>query len=738
MYIKIIYVFVYCLAAGSIFITLNYISRLKKSYALSLKKAMIAALVAIIANIAIALSFNELTAQTAYCFYFASIDWILFHLFGFCLSYTEHDEEKHRLKLPAFIVMSADNASIFLNIIFGHCFFIYRNYAHSTVFFQTGFLPMYYVHLAIDYVAVLLSFIFIIYRIKKNYSFYRTKYILILSVLLLVVALNIIYMAMSLLLDASVIFYGVAGALISFSIHTFVPRNLMIESIGTAVNEMNEGLILFDINDSCIYANDFAVKHFGIDASCFTPKDEPIATVSRELGSTSEGSVDHTWEIEGSGGSETRNYRFKFKKLSDSRGRPICSYYMIEDTTEEISYLNQIKEARENADYANNAKSTFLANMSHEIRTPLNSILGMNELIMRSSGDPLIRVYSMNINSAGDVLLNIINDVLDFSKIEAGKTEIHPHDYEPYKILRDCFYFFEMVAEKKNLYLHIKCDPELPSGLYGDSRLIGQILSNIVSNAVKYTNSGGVTLDMTFDETGKDSLDLIIEVTDTGIGIKQEDIPLLFDSFKRINEEQTAAIQGTGLGLAITKELVALMDGSINVKSEPGKGSCFTVILPQSVSDHSPIGPLVNPVSNKIPKYKESFKAPDAHILLVDDSSTNLMVAEGLLRTTDIQIDKALSGDSAIERCEHFKYDLILLDHRMPLKDGIETFKIISSSGLNTETPVIMLTANAISGMEEEYKNIGFCDYLTKPINASELETVLMKHLPKDKVKLTS
>ena len=295
-----------------------------------------------------------------------------------------------------------------------------------------------------------------------------------------------------------------------------------------------------------------------------------------------------------------------------------------------------------------------------------------------------------------------------------------------------------MVAEKKNLYLHIKCDPELPSGLYGDSRLIGQILSNIVSNAVKYTNSGGVTLDMTFDETGKDSLDLIIEVTDTGIGIKQEDIPLLFDSFKRINEEQTASIQGTGLGLAITKELVALMDGSINVKSEPGKGSCFTVILPQSVSDHSPIGPLVNPVSNKIPKYKESFKAPDAHILLVDDSSTNLMVAEGLLRTTDIQIDKALSGDSAIERCEHFKYDLILLDHRMPLKDGIETFKIISSSGLNTETPVIMLTANAISGMEEEYKNIGFCDYLTKPINASELETALMKHLPKDKVKLTS
>jgi CheY-like chemotaxis protein len=738
MYTKIIYVIIDSLVIGTIFITISSLNKLRTGYAASLKKAMIAAVIAIAANIAIALSFSELSAQIAYCFYFASIDWILFHLFGFCLSYTDHTEEKSRLRLPAFLVMAADSLSIFLNIFLGHSFYIYRSFSHKTVFFQTGFLPMYYVHLAIDYIAVLFSLVFIIYRIVKTYSYYRIRYILILSVLLLVISLNILYMALALVLDASVIFYGVAGALICFSIRTFVPKSLMIASIGTAVNEMSEGLILFDLKDECIYANEFAVKHFGIDVSCLTPRDEPIATVAGEIGDKNEGTAAYSCENPADAASGTRHYRFKYKKLNDNKGRPICSYYMIEDVTEQVFYLNEIKEARANADKASTAKSSFLANMSHEIRTPLNSILGMNELIMRSSGDPLIRVYAMNISSAGDALLNIVNDVLDFSKIEAGKTEIHPHDYDPYKVLRDCFYFFEMIAEKKNLYLHIKCDPELPSGLYGDSRLIGQILSNIVSNAVKYTNTGGVTLDMTFDETGKDTVDLIVYVTDTGIGIKEEDIPLLFDSFKRVNVEENASIQGTGLGLAITKELLTLMNGSVNVKSEPGHGSRFTVIIPQEVTDHSPIGPLVNPVSNKIPKYKESFKAPDAHILLVDDSDTNLMVVEGLLKTTDIQIDKALNGDNAIERCEHFKYDLILLDHRMPLKDGIETYKIISSSGLNTDTPVIMLTANAISGMDEEYKNIGFCDYLTKPIKSSELEAALMKHLPPEKVMPTS
>ncbi len=737
MITKIIYVIIDFLAILSIIFTISSVNKIKEDFGKSIRKAMIAAIIAITANILIALSFNALFAELAYCTYFASIDWILFHLFGFCLSYTEHETVKSRLKLPAMIVMIADSVSIFLNPVLHHSFYIYENTSHpGTVFYQTGFSSFYYLHLAIDYIVVFLSLYFIVSRLLKTNGFHRTKYIMILSVLLFVVLLNIIYMTLSLVLDASVIFYAAAGALICFSIRTFVPRSLMTLSIGLAVDDMNEGLIIFDSDDKCIYANSFSTEHFGIDRDNYSINDEPVRTVISVVGDKPVGETTYTMKTVHNNVEDIRHYRLKYKRLTDKRSRLIGHYILIEDTTEEEYYLNEIREARIIADNANRAKSSFLANMSHEIRTPLNSILGMNELIRRNTEDPSIREYAYNISTAGEALLNIINDVLDFSKIEAGKTEIRPQEYDPYTLIRNCYYFFEQQAKKKGLYIHVICDDELPSRLTGDPKLIGQILTNIVSNAVKYTVSGGVTLNMTFDETGKDTIDLIVDISDTGIGISSDDIPFLFDSFTRINEERDTSIQGTGLGLTITKELVALMSGTIGVKSEPGHGSRFTVVIPQYVSDHAPVGPLVNPHTNRMPEYRESFTAPDAHILIVDDSIANLIVAEGLLKSTQIRIDKATGGDDAIDKCSHFKYDLILLDHRMPIKDGIETFRIISSHGLNTDTPVIMLTANAISGMDEEYRRIGFIDYLTKPINPDELEATLLKHLPEDKIRI--
>lgn len=735
---RIIFVTVYIIAIIGLFFVIKSLNKIHEEYGFILKRAMMAAIVAVVANILIAVSPRESFAELAYCIYFATIDWIIYFLMGFCLSYTEHGSIKSRIALPGAILMAADSILILLNPVLKCSFYVYTNTrVPGTVFYQTGFYPLYYVHLAVDYTALLLSLIFIIYRIFKSYGLYRIKYVMILSVLLFVVALNLIYMALSLVLDASVVFYAVAGGLICFSIRTFVPSNLLITSIRRAVDDISEGMIIFDISNNCIYANTFSKTNFGIDdLRSYNMDCEPIAAVMQKVNDRIDPTdeTDYVKNITENGKDITKYFYVKYNPLKDRHGRLIGSYFLIRDTTEEVFYLNEIKEARMNADRANKAKSTFLANMSHEIRTPLNSILGMNELIVRETDDERIREYAGNIMEAGEVLLNLINDVLDFSKIEAGKTEVNPHEYEPYKLLRDCYYFFQKAAQEKDLYIHITCDETLPIKLTGDSKLIGQVISNIVSNAVKYTKEGGITLDMTYDKISRDNIDLIVDISDTGIGIAEEDIPHLFDSFKRVNEIENASIEGTGLGLAITKELLHLMNGDIRVKSTPGEGSRFTVTIPQTVSDYTAIGPLANPKKISVPVHKESFTAPDAKVLIVDDVRVNLMVAEGLLKPTLIQTKKAMSGDEAIELCNKEKYDVILLDHRMPVKDGLETFREISSSGLNTDTPVIMLTANAINGMEEEYLSLGFCDYLTKPVKADELEAALLRHLPQDKI----
>ncbi|MCR4806170.1 MAG: response regulator [Lachnospiraceae bacterium] len=730
MNIKIIYVLVDIIAIISIFLTIRSINKISEPYGASLKKAMIYAIFAILGNIFIAFSFDPLSAQWAYIVYFIALDWIIIFLSGFCLSYAEHEDAKKKLKIPAGFLMGLDSLSMLLNPFFGHEFYIYEKELNGAVFYQTGFRFFYFIHLLIDYVMIILVLAYIIQRIKKSRSIYRLKYIMILSVLVLVIILNLLYMTMSLVLDASVVFYAVAGALICFSVRTFVPRSLMVLSIGRAVDDMTEGLILLDVNNNCIYANAFCKNHFHSSLKDFRLDNEPLLTVMKEV-EKGANTVDY---IRQSKNLIMNYYRIKYNPMIDIKGNMLGASFLVEDTTEEVSYMKELNDARNNADKANKAKSSFLANMSHEIRTPLNSILGMNELILRATGDKQIREYAANISVAGEALLGLINDVLDFSKIEAGRTEVNPQEYDPYKILRDCYYFFAQAAQKKDLYIHIVCDEALPSSLYGDPKLISQILTNVVSNAIKYTREGGVTLDMTYDTTDKDKIDLIVDITDTGIGIADSDIPVLFDSFKRVNEIKNASVQGTGLGLAITKDLCNLMDGDIYVRSELGKGSRFTVILPQKVINHTPIGPLANPQALSTPEYRESFKAPDAHILIVDDIAVNLMVAEGLLKPTEVKIDKAVSGDEAIDMCLKKKYDLILLDHRMPDKDGVETFNIIRDEGKNMGTPVIMLTANAISGMDEEYRRLGFADYITKPINPKQLESVLMRHLPEEKV----
>lgn len=413
----------------------------------------------------------------------------------------------------------------------------------------------------------------------------------------------------------------------------------------------------------------------------------------------------------------------------------VLGYLLINmiDTVKDISIEQQRKL---DAERANNAKSQFLATMSHEIRTPINSVLGMNEMIMRDTKETAILGYAQNIDSAGKMLLGLINDILDFSKIESGKLDILVADYDTNQLFVDLYNMVEKRARQKGLTLVVDIDPELPSKLKGDRSRVLQILTNILTNAVKYTSEGKVELSVSMVE-GANIPTLQVSVRDSGQGIKPEDMDKLFSSFTRLNEQKNKSIEGTGLGLAITKQLVKMMKGDIEVESVYGEGSTFTVTIPQEVIDASPIGKFETSGGNKTDKDGQAkqeltFVCPEGKVLIVDDNRVNLIVASGLMKPSQVQITTALSGDEAIELCRTNKYDLIFMDHMMPVKDGIETLHELKETfGEEWNTPVVVLTANAIEGMKDMYLTEGFNDYLTKPMTAVQLEEMLIKYITK-------
>ena len=400
--------------------------------------------------------------------------------------------------------------------------------------------------------------------------------------------------------------------------------------------------------------------------------------------------------------------------------------------------LLAIEKEKQRAIAAGEAKAQFLANMSHEIRTPINTIIGMNEMILRENQDQVVREYASNVHNASKLLLGLINDILDFSKIEAGKLDILKTDYHLSKLLTDVMRGIQIKADSKKLKFHTNIEETLPSVLNGDEIRIRQIINNLLSNAVKYTHEGSVTFTVKADRDQEDFV-LCISVEDTGIGIKPEDTVRLFDGFQRLEEQKNRHIEGTGLGLNITKQLVELMGGTIEVKSEHGKGSCFTVKIPQQIIDKTVIGKIEDAYQRDILKTEErksKLYAPAANILVVDDNEMNLAVVEALLKRTGIQLTLAHGGMECLEKCRSYKYDLILMDHMMPELDGVETLHILRDDRVsqNRDTDVIALTANALAGMAEKYIKEGFTDYLAKPIVAEDLEDIIYRHLPEDKL----
>lgn len=404
---------------------------------------------------------------------------------------------------------------------------------------------------------------------------------------------------------------------------------------------------------------------------------------------------------------------------------------------DKIKKLNHEYEiAKNEAIRANEAKSLFLSNMSHEIRTPINAVLGMNEMILRECTDEQLLSYAANIQSSGKTLLFLINDILDMSKIESGKMEIVEVEYSLANLMMDLWNVIFLRAQEKGLTLKFILDETTPQTLYGDDVRIKQIVTNLLTNAVKYTPQGGMEMCVAYEKTGEEQLNLIISVKDTGMGIKEEDMGKLFENFQRLDEEKNRNIEGTGLGMNITMSLLKLMDGDMKVESEYQKGSVFTVTIPQKIISQEPAGRFEEIRSSREQGHKkkqQGFEAPDARVLVVDDNDMNRIVFQSLLKRTKMNIATADSGKRCLELVKKEHFHIIFMDHMMPEMDGIETFhemqKIPDSP--NADTPVIVLTANALSGAREAYLQEGFADFLTKPIDGDLLEQTIAKYLPK-------
>ncbi len=400
-----------------------------------------------------------------------------------------------------------------------------------------------------------------------------------------------------------------------------------------------------------------------------------------------------------------------------------------------MELLDELKKAKAEAEAASKAKENFLANMSHEMRTPVNSMLGMNEMIMRKSFDSEISSYARTAEKSGKALLSLINNILDYTQLNSGTVAVADRPYEVRPLVEEILTNAVTRTEGKNITVKVNAAPDIPCVLSGDRSRLKQVLLNLVSNAVKYTDEGSITVSVSSKPAGKSHVSLKISVADTGCGIRKENLDGIFRSFTKINGSENAGKSGAGLGLTISAMLLELMNGEISAESQYGKGSVFSVELVQGVENAAPMGEIsMNSIREK--KEREFFTAPDAEVLITDDNEINLFVLHEFLKQFGIKADTANNGTDCFALASEKAYDIIFLDHMMPQPDGLKIMRMIKETdGLASQgAAIVVTTANAVSGAREKYIEEGFDGYISKPVVFETVAETLINHLPAEKI----
>lgn len=503
-------------------------------------------------------------------------------------------------------------------------------------------------------------------------------------------------------------------------------------------------VLIYDYEGNLKVANKSAVEFFDIPEQYENIKIDHLFNVDKKIFQNNKMLL----KIDAQCKVNDAHCRLGINKILDVYQEVLGYIIIVDDLTDKIQIIKELEEAKKRADIANRAKSTFLTRMSHEIRTPLNTVFGMNEMILREGKSEKIIEYARRIKGASEILLGIINDILDLSKLEAGKIHVIEANYYLPDMMRNVLNVVSLTREEKGLAFELDVENGIPKVLYGDELRIKQIITNVMNNAVKYTEKGKITLRLHWKSLSEERVELNFQVEDTGTGIRKEDMVKLFKPYERLNEHKNHMIEGHGLGLAITKELLDLMGGRMEVESEYKKGSNFSIFIPQRVVVGEELEAFCK--EKKLSVGKEDWKeddftipqipvkmdyetliAPNIRILVVDDTVSNLVVMQELLRRTQIKVDLVKSGKDCLKIVSKKTYHIIFLDHMMPEMDGIETLTKLRNlkNNPNAHIPIIAMTANAILGSRKKYLEYGFTDYLSKPVDYRVLENVIRKYI---------